>query len=86
MASMLEEWNDLFTALFFGEGSWLGLLIFIGFFTLLMVKWKYSATLFIPISIFIGIEYLNNELGWQALIMFFDALFMLVFLIKDVKK
>jgi len=85
MASMLQEWNDLFQALLFGNGSWIALIVIEVLIIAIMAKWKYSGVLFIPICIFMGIEYLNYNLGWQALIMFFSTLFMSVYMIKEVK-
>ena len=86
MVSMLEEWNDLFTALLFGEGSWLGLIIILVIFIIAIGAWKYSACLFIPIAIFLGIAYLNQNLGWQAITMFFASCFFSAYLIKDAKE
>ena len=85
MASMLEEWNDFFNALLFGQGSWLGLIIILVICIIAIGIWKYSACLFIPIAIFLGIIYLDNGLGWQALIMFFASSFFSAYLYKEAK-
>ena len=85
MVSMLEEWNDLFKALLFGEGAWLGLIIILVICIVAIGAWKYSACLFIPVMVFLGIAYLGQNLGWQALIMFFASCFFSAYLIKDAK-
>lgn len=78
--------DQAFESLFFGSGSWLGLLLFICMFLGLQFKWKHTGALTIPIAVFIGIEYLDNDLGWQALIMFFTALFIMLMMVKDLKR
>lgn len=82
---MLEEWNDLFNALLFGQGAWLGLIIILVILVIAIGVWKYSACLFIPIAIFLGITYLSENLGWQAIIMFFASTFFSAYLIIDRK-
>jgi len=84
--SMLEEWNDLFNALLFGQGAWLGLIIILVICIVAIGAWKYSACLFIPVAIFLGIAYLSYDLGWHALIMFFASCFFSAYLIKDAKE
>jgi len=42
----------------------------------------YSGVLLFPVSIFLAIEYLNKDLGWQSLIMFVTSVFILVYMAK----
>jgi len=81
----MSEIEEVFNVLFFGAGSWLGLLLFLTIFLGLMLKWKYASCILIPIAIFIGLEYLNNDLGWHAITMFMTTVFMLSYLTKEVK-
>lgn len=74
--------DDAFNSFFFGSGSWLGLMLFLILFVGLMLKWKYSVCFLIPISVFMGLEYLNQNLAWQGLIMLFMSPFMVGYLIK----
>ena len=82
----MSEVDDVFNALFFGSGSWLGLLLFLTIFLTLMLRWKYASCLTIPIAIFIGLEYLSNSLAWHALTMFMTTIFMLGYLVKEAKE
>jgi len=81
----MTEIEQVFEVLFFGSGSWLGLLLFLTIFLGLMLKWKYASCILIPIAIFIGLEYLTNNLGWHAIIMFMTTIFMLSYLAKEAK-
>jgi len=75
--------DDAFNALFYGEGSWLGLLLMIALIVGLVSKWKLAGGLFIPVSIFMGINYFNHDLGWHGLIMFLVAIFVLIYMAFD---
>lgn len=72
--------DDAFNALFYGAGSWLGLLLMIALIVGLVSKWKLAGGLFIPVSIFMGINYFNHDLGWHGLIMFLVAIFVLIYM------
>ena len=83
---MAGEFNEFFTELFYGSGSWLGLIILLILCLGMVVKWRYSGALFLPVMLFLGIDYLTNDLGWQALIMFFGSVFIVVFMVKEMKR
>jgi len=83
---MAGEFQEFFTELLYGTGCWIGITIMLAFFVAITVKWKHSSVLFLPITIFMGIEYLDRDLGWQALIMFLSGIFMLFYLVKELKK
>jgi len=72
--------DEAFESLFFGAGSWLGLLLFLIIITGLLFKWKYMGILLLPITIFLGIEYLSQGLKWQSIIMFLSSIFILFYL------
>jgi len=78
--------DEAFEALFFGSGSWLGLLLFLTIMIGLLLKWKYTGVLILPITVFLGIEYMEENLGWQSLIMFLTSTFTLLYLIKELKR
>ena len=80
--SLSEAMNAAWESLFFGSGSWLGLLIIISITVALLVRYKYIAVLTTPVTILLGIEYLNRNLGWHSLIMFFTSLFVLIYIVS----
>lgn len=70
---------DAFTELFYGTGSWLGLLLFLVIIMVVSLKNRLIGVLMIPVTIFLAINYLNYPtLMWNALIMFFCT-FVLLF-------
>lgn len=85
MSEVLEAVNAAFEALLFGSGSWFGLMLMLSICLGLMLKWKYSGVLFFPVMIFLGIEYLGHDLPWHALIVWSSSLFLLLYMIKQLK-
>jgi len=83
--TVLEQLNQVFEAMFYGEGVYLGLLLYITLIAGLVLKWRYMATLIFPISIFIGLEYLSRNLVWPSAVMFFTSIFLLGYMIKMFK-
>jgi len=80
--------EELFTELFFGSGCWLGAIILILFIYVGAYLNKYLRLLFIPVSIFLGIWYINNmglntDLQWIALIFFITPIILVIMLIKE---
>jgi hypothetical protein len=51
-----------------------------------MLKWKYSGILTMPITTFLGLDYLDHDLGWPAVIMFFATIFTLIYILLKRKK
>jgi len=45
------EFQEFFTELLYGTGSWLGLTLIVILFFAMLVKWKYAGVLFLPITI-----------------------------------
>ena len=78
--------DDVFNALFFGSGSWLGLLLFLAIMIGLLIKTEWSGVLLLPITVFLGIAYLNQDLGWHAIIMFFTSIFIVVYMMKKSRR
>ena len=74
--------DDAFNALFYGTGAWLGILLFLTLIIALFLAWKYTGVLTFPITLYLGISYLNNSLLWHASIMFFTSAFILIALYK----
>jgi len=79
---MAQTFQDFFFELLYGTGSWFGILILLAFIGGMLMRWKYSGVLLFPVSIFLAIEYLNKDLGWQSLIMFVTSIFILVYMAK----
>lgn len=76
--------DDVFNALLFGSGSWLGLIIIIAVIisVALGTRKKVGSMIFIPVTVFMAIEYLNNvsvnsKFMWSAVIMFILTMFLL---------
>lgn len=75
---------DVFTELFYGAGAWLGLILVLGIIITLSLKTKYAGLLMLPVSVFLGIDYLGYPaLMWNAVIMFFAAIFITINLVKN---
>jgi hypothetical protein len=87
MTDVLEAVNAAFNALFYGAGAWFGLLLILSICLGLMLKWKYSGVLFLPVTIFLGIDYLTYDppLPWHALIIWSSSLFLLLYMVKQLK-
>ena len=79
LMSLAETLNAVWESLFFGSGSWLGLLIIISIVASLLIRFKYIAVLTTPVMILLGVDYLNHTLGWHALIMFFTSIFVFIY-------
>lgn len=74
---VLSAIADVFTELFTGTGSWLGLLLLLTFIIGLSMMVKYGGLLTLPISVFLAMYYFNAALGWHGLIMMLTAIFVL---------
>lgn len=75
--------NQALEALFFGSGSWLGLILMLGLCFGLQLGFRYLGALLIPIMIFWGLEYIANGLGWQGLIMFIGSIIVMLIMAKQ---
>jgi len=71
-----------FQELFYGSGMWLGILIILSFVVGLSLKNKYASILCLPVTIFLGIDYIVNMTTqthlWGSLIMFFTSIFLII--------
>lgn len=76
--------SEVFEELFFGTGSWLGLLLLITIIIALSLKVRWGGVLTLPILIFLGIDYITNELLWNALIVFFASIFILINIAREI--
>lgn len=83
---ILSAISDVFTELFTGTGSWLGLLLLLTFIIGITFAWKYGGLLMLPVSIFLGMYYFDNALGWHGLIMILSAIFTLASVINTARK
>jgi len=79
---MAQTFQDFFFELLYGSGSWFGVLLLLAFIIGLLMRWKYSGVLLLPITIFLAIDYLNNDLAWQSIIMFVSSVFIIVYMAK----
>jgi len=81
--------NDVavaFQELFYGEGIWLGILLILAIVIGLTMKNKYATVLCLPVTVFMGINYLQNGTGnqlWGAIIMFCATIFLVVQLMRN---
>lgn len=88
---MAGEFTEFFNELLFGTGAWLGLILIVAIIALVTAKEKLTGGIFLPIAIFIGIEYFmnvpsNSNFMWAGIIMFVMAIYCLAMLIKGVKR
>lgn len=75
--------DDVFNALLFGSGSWLGLIIIVSIIVTvaLLSKNRVANIIFAIISIFMGIEYFthvsaSSNFMWSGIVMFVLAVFL----------
>ena len=73
-----SEIDDMFTALFFNEqGAWIGFLIVASIMLLVTLKVKWSAPLFMVVSVFLGVMMINegalstDSNLWWIMVMYF---------------
>ena len=71
--------DDMFTALFFGTGAWLGFIIFVVLISGLALAWKPLVVVSLAISMLLGLEYLQQGLGWQSILMFIVGILVLFY-------
>lgn len=74
--------DEFFNELMFGSGAWFGLILIIAIVIIVTAHKKISGVLFMPITIFIGIYYLqhlesNNMFIWGAIMMFITSIYCL---------
>ena len=74
--SVLSDMNDVFSAFFFGNGSILGLLLFLALIVGFALMWRYAIVLVQPITVLLAIQYWDNALGWHGLIMILTGIFL----------
>jgi len=79
---MAQTFEDFFFELLYGSGSWFGVLLLLAFIIGLLMRWKYSGVLLLPVTVFLAIDYLNNDLAWQSIIMFVSSVFIIVYMAK----
>ena len=68
----------VFGELFFGSGSWLGILLLLVIILAISLKTKYAGVLMIPVTIFLGIEYLSKGMPWHTIIMLITSVFVIL--------
>jgi hypothetical protein len=87
---MAGEFIEFFNELLFGSGAWMGAILISAIILLVTYRVKYSGVVFMPICIFLGMQYLNtvpanSNLMWIAILMFIMAIYSLAMLIRDVR-
>ena len=81
-----EFWHELF----YGEGKWFGIIVMLAIIIVVCKKAPYAAILFMPITIFLALDYFNkipsdNNFIWAALVMLFASVFILLSIIQKAK-
>lgn len=76
--------ESAFQSLFYGEGSYLGLLLMVLLCDAPVFKWPLIGVLCVPISLLVSVSYLTNTLNLHALVMAFNAVFIVYVLSKKV--
>lgn len=54
------NWDELFNQLLYGTGSWIGVILTIGFMAIVTKITRWSSIVFIPILLFMGVDYFNK--------------------------
>lgn len=79
----MSDVEQAFTELFYGSGSWLGLLLLLAIIMVLATSKKYLGLVMIPVTVFLGISYLSySELMWHSIIMFLSSIFIVISIVK----
>ena len=83
--------DEVFEALFFGSGAWLGLLIFLTLSVSLVLMWKYAGFFVALIILMFEVEYYTrlDDYGnhvWKMIILLFVGLFIGAFSITKINK
>jgi len=71
----MATFDDFFTQLFLGTGSYLGLIILCVALLVIALMHKYSGVLSFGIGILMSFEYFDNFLGWHGIIAVIVSLF-----------
>jgi hypothetical protein len=85
------DFTEFFQQLLFGTGAWLGAILIVSIIVIVTVKNRLSGAIFMPICIFLGIQYFNtvsssSDLMWIGILMFIMAIYSLSMLISGIKK
>jgi hypothetical protein len=88
---MAGEFLEFFNELLFGSGAWIGAIIIVSIVALTTLRAKLSGVIFMPICIFLGIEYFNkissnSNLMWIGILMFIMAIYCLTMMIMEVQQ
>lgn len=78
--------GDALLELLFGEGSWLGLVLMMTIIMGFTLKWKLAGVLMIPVTVFMGLDYLGHDLTWHSIIMLCATVFLLYVVGKEIGK
>lgn len=77
--------GDAFLELLYGEGAWFGLVLMLTIMVGFTLKWKLAGVLMIPVSVFMGLEYLGRDLTWHTTIMLCLTVFLFYVVGKELK-
>lgn len=85
---MTQTGEEFFTALMYGSGAWISLLLIVGIMFLVALKVRFSGVFLIPFSCFLIIMYWDNVgvsdlFMWSTFLLFLS---MIVILVIEVKR
>lgn len=80
------EWQQFFFEILYGSGSWIGLLLIVALFVIITASHKYSAVIVMPISVFVMVNYLQQDLGWHGIVIFIVGILLFLSRGKELKK
>jgi hypothetical protein len=88
---MAGEFIEFFNELLFGSGAWIGAIIIVSIIALTTLRTKLSGAIFMPICVFLGMEYFskvpsNSNLMWIGILMYIMAIYCLAMLIMGVRR
>ena len=76
---------NIFDELLFGPLVYLVVLLYMILIFAIQYRWKETGALTIPLSMLIGLQYLDENLGYPALIMFCCSIMLIFVLMKQLK-
>jgi hypothetical protein len=81
MIYLAGEFQEFFQEVLFGSGSWIGLILIISLLLIIATINRYSSIIVLPISILLSIQYMQNNLGWHAILI---ALVGIIIMMADI--
>jgi hypothetical protein len=83
---MAGDFIEFFNELLLGSGAWFGLIIACAILLVIASINKFGGIVAMPVAILLSFEYMDHDLGWNAVIMFFCGIVVLIGSIYSLNK